>query len=86
MAAIHFHNCDTRNQFVMGPEELYWKSRNYRFAKLRSNEAETLYQYTDFIGNTHTIIVSNWDIEARETIEGGQNYLQIAGSEYQPMS
>ncbi len=72
--AVHYFAGDPRNQFHMTPNVLDWVARNYRMTRIGANEAEWMYEYTNHIDVTHTVVITAWDRDAIETIEDGQRY------------
>jgi hypothetical protein len=74
MAAVISFNRDTRNQFRMSEQDLEHAAREYTFKRIQVTELETLYEYTDMCGTTHTVTVGRYDYTAMDTIRHGQQY------------
>lgn len=73
MAVILFAG-DPRNQFHMSEHDLDFNSRNYQFSEVAHTEAETQFAFTNSIGVTHTVVVSNYS-EGLATIRHNQRLL-----------
>jgi hypothetical protein len=74
MAAVLSFNRDTRNQFVMSADDLKHKARTYKFERIQVTSLETLYQFTDSCGTTHTVTVGRYDYKSMDIIRHGKQY------------